>query len=181
MPAVFDSLVRDRGLTPHVSWRVAFIVPSILLIATGVGVLLLAEDHPNGKWSQRHLPYGHQNSTIESDPIARSDSDKMSAASSEKKSAAGTVKVVAAVDEKGEKRVIEVVQKPSLKTTLSALVCMQTLMLAAPYFCTFGGELAINSILSSYYLSHFPSWGQTKAGQWAAMFGLLNVSQRGIR
>lgn len=43
-------------------------------------------------------------------------------------------------------------------------------MLAAPYFCTFGGELAINSILSSYYLQHAPKWGQTKAGQWAAMY-----------
>lgn len=46
------------------------------------------------------------------------------------------------------------------------------------YVHTFGGELAINSILSSYYLQHQPQWGQTKAGQWAALFGLMNVITR---
>lgn len=33
-------------------------------------------------------------------------------------------------------------------------------------------------ILSSYYLSHHPELGQTTAGAWAAMFGLLNVFTR---
>lgn len=40
---------------------------------------------------------------------------------------------------------------------------------------TAGGELAINSIIGSYYFKNFPSLGQTRSGQWAAMFGLLNV------
>lgn len=53
-----------------------------------------------------------------------------------------------------------------------------TLLPSHSYVCTFGGELAINSILSAYYLQHQPAWGQTKAGQWAAMFGLLNVVTR---
>ena len=38
-----------------------------------------------------------------------------------------------------------------------------------------GGELAINSIIGSYYFKNFPPLGQTRSGQWAAMFGLLNV------
>jgi NNP family nitrate/nitrite transporter-like MFS transporter len=38
-----------------------------------------------------------------------------------------------------------------------------------------GGELAINSIIGSYYLKNFPRLGQTGSGRWAAMFGLLNV------
>lgn len=38
-----------------------------------------------------------------------------------------------------------------------------------------GGELAINSIIGSYYFKNFPDLGQTLSGRWAAMFGLLNV------
>jgi NNP family nitrate/nitrite transporter-like MFS transporter len=40
------------------------------------------------------------------------------------------------------------------------------------------GELAINSYLASYYLRNFPDLGQTNAGRWASMFGLLNVFSR---
>lgn len=47
--------------------------------------------------------------------------------------------------------------------------------LAIPYACSFGSELAINSMLGSYYTEQFPHMSQTKSGQWAAMFGLLNV------
>jgi NNP family nitrate/nitrite transporter-like MFS transporter len=51
---------------------------------------------------------------------------------------------------------------------------------AIPYACSFGSELAINSILGTYYDKNFPTLGQTKTGQWAAMFGLLNVVFRPI-
>jgi len=54
MPAIFDSLVHKRGLTPHVAWRVSFIVPFILIVCTAVGMLLLCQDTPTGKWADRH-------------------------------------------------------------------------------------------------------------------------------
>jgi len=69
----------------------------------------------------------------------------------------------------------EVIVAPTLKEGLSVLFSLQTLALAAPYACSFGGELAINSIIGSYYLKNFPKLGQTGSGRWAAMFGLLNV------
>lgn len=50
----------------------------------------------------------------------------------------------------------------------------QTLVPAACYFCTFGAELAINSILGNYYTKNFPKLGLQETGNWAAMFGLLN-------
>lgn len=46
------------------------------------------------------------------------------------------------------------------------------------YFNSFGGELAINSILGAYYLKNFPVLGQTGNSNWAAMFGLLNIVTR---
>lgn len=69
----------------------------------------------------------------------------------------------------------EVVVAPTMKEGLAVLCSLQTLALAAPYACSFGGELAINSIIGSYYLKNFPHLGQTGSGRWAAMFGLLNV------
>ena len=72
----------------------------------------------------------------------------------------------------------EVVVKPTLKEGLKVMFSLQTLMLCSGYFCSFGGELAINSILGAYYLKNFPYLGQTQSGRWAAMFGLLNIVTR---
>ena len=51
---------------------------------------------------------------------------------------------------------------------------LQTLVPAACYFCTFGAELSINSILGNYYKHNFPAMSLQVSGNWAAMFGLLN-------
>jgi NNP family nitrate/nitrite transporter-like MFS transporter len=51
---------------------------------------------------------------------------------------------------------------------------LQTLVPAACYFCTFGAELSINSILGNYYMHNFPKMSLQVSGNWAAMFGLLN-------
>ena len=69
----------------------------------------------------------------------------------------------------------EVIQAPTFKEAMQVIFSLQCLMLAAPYACSFGGELAINSILGSFYMKNFPHLGQTKSGRWAAMFGLLNL------
>ena len=58
------------------------------------------------------------------------------------------------------------------------LLCLQTAFHVSTYFCSFGGELAINSILGAYYLKNFPGLGQTGASNWAAMFGFLNFVTR---
>merc|ERR1711981_470464 len=52
MPAIFNSPVQ-RGLTPHTAWRVAFVVPGILIVSTAALMLLLTDDCPTGKWSER--------------------------------------------------------------------------------------------------------------------------------
>jgi len=52
MPAIFNSLVAN-GLTEHVAWRVAFVVPGILIVTVAVLMLLLCPDTPTGKWSER--------------------------------------------------------------------------------------------------------------------------------
>lgn len=186
MPAIYDSLKNDQGLTSHVAWRVSFIVPFILITAVATGLILLTEDTPTGKWSERAaaLPAGHLTHTsvvptaggladkpTTTGSVSSGDEKKRPSSPDDVESAAGEVQII---DEFQH----EVVVKPTFKEAMRVLCSLQTAMLCAGYFCSFGGELAINSILGSYYLKNFKYLGQTTSGRWAAMFGLLNIITR---
>lgn len=200
MPAVFDSLVKNFHHTPHVAWRIAFIVPTILLLATAAGALFLCEDIPLGAWKDRHIvaaasTTSDEQQTQTADARKNSADGSHSTPSEAEKSGLDNKDQPTTSGQIGEQTVgsyayegdsqqkytnIEVVQKPSLRTAVPLIFSLQALMLALPYACTFGGELAVNSILSSWYLQHFAhlGWSQTKSGQVAAIFGLLNVVTR---
>ncbi|OAK97339.1 nitrate transporter [Phaeosphaeriaceae sp. SRC1lsM3a] len=190
MPAIYDSLRSKQHLTSHVAWRVSFIVPFILITAVALGLLLLTDDTPTGKWADRGaviqaapISHQHHQSVV---PTTGGLDDKPATAGSissgdEKKhvtpqhgdveSATGDVQVIDGYQH-------EVVQKPTVKEAMKVILSPQTAMLAFCYFNSFGAELAINSILGAYYLKNFPYLGQTQSGRWAAMFGLLNVVTR---
>ena len=183
MPAIYDSLVHRQGLTPRVAWRVSFIVPFILITCTAIAMLLLTEDTPTGKWSERNVIVQQPDGTVVSAPgtltdkpvpngsISSNDEKKVATAPADVESGQGEVQVLDEVKH-------EIVVKPTFKEAMKVAGSMQTVMLCAGYVCSFGGELAINSILGSYYLKNFPQLGQTTSGRWAAMFGLLNVVTR---
>lgn len=184
MPAVYESLVHN-GLTPRVAWRVTFIVPGVLILSTAIAMLLLTPDCPTGKWSERQaaaeailrrasvshgvVPVpGHladrQTSGTESPNYSEEDkSDKKMDAEAQ------------SVDHTVEEARGEVIQKPTFKEIMKVAISPQTIVLGAGYFCSFGGELAINSILGTFYGRQFPQLGLQTASNWAAMFGLLNV------
>ncbi|OCL10752.1 nitrate transporter [Glonium stellatum] len=184
MPAIFDSLISNSGLTPHVAWRVAFIVPFILIASTGVGMLLFSEDTPTGRWADRALAI-EQNLKSQNGYVVNAQGgvlDKPSSISSlsdnekEKRKAAETeVETQAGEIVTIEEYQHETVQNPTFKEAMQVVLSPQTLTLAACYVCSFGAELAINSILGAYYLKNFSKLGQTGSGRWAAMFGLLNI------
>ncbi|KAL8646163.1 MAG: hypothetical protein Q9210_006289, partial [Variospora velana] len=195
MPAIFDSLVANQGLTPHVAWRVTFIVPFICITVTAIAMLVLCPDTPTGKWSQRHLAvqqnlasHGISGAVVdvpgELADKATTGTDSPSD-SSEKKLGFEAVEPkqigsFAHEAQIGEQQMLdtargEVVVKPTFREALPVIFSPQTLVQGGAYFCSFGGELAINSILGSYYQKNFPTLGQTGTGNWAAMFGLLNV------
>lgn len=188
MPALFDSLVKDQGLTPHKAWRVAFIVPFILIMSIALGMLFFCEDTPTGAWADRHNAV--QNASASSNttlsgtivdasgkisntpeyevPEKKSLDEKKKTEESDPEYATASQDIELIVQS-------EVIVKPTFKEALRVIFSWQCLMLAAPYACSFGGELAINSILGAYYNKNFPYLGQTNSGRWAAMFGLLNV------
>lgn len=53
MPAVYKGLVRG-GLPSHQAWRVAFVVPGVMIVGVALCLVVLCEDTPTGKWSERH-------------------------------------------------------------------------------------------------------------------------------
>ncbi|KAI5360375.1 Putative nitrate transporter NarK/NarU, major facilitator superfamily, MFS transporter superfamily [Septoria linicola] len=179
MPVIYDSLRTDQGLTSNVAWRVAFIVPFILIVSTAAGMLFLCDDTPTGKWSERHAAARQLPQRIIDVPVTPSDRSLSEKDTKEKPD----LEQDANNSDVRHGQVLdaaqgEVVVAPTAKNMLRILASPQTLFHAATYACSFGGELAINSYLGAYYLKNFPYLGQTGAGRWAAMFGLLNVVTR---
>jgi NNP family nitrate/nitrite transporter-like MFS transporter len=186
MPAVFNALVKD-GLRPHVAWRVAFIVPGILIVVTAISLLLLCEDCPTGKWADRDIAAqsalsAHAGGVVDVPGVIgekQRGSDAATNHSDEDKKAQlehyGDGEAHIGAEQMIEAAKGEVIQKPTFKEAMNVVFSMQTLVTGACYFCSFGAELAINSILGNYYKRNFPKLGLQGEGNWAAMFGLLNV------
>ncbi|KAF2100115.1 nitrate transporter [Rhizodiscina lignyota] len=193
MPAIYNSLISD-GLTPHVAWRVDFIVPGVLIVVTAAALLLLCPDCPTGKWSERETAAQENfrrasvttgDGGIVDLPGELGDRKPSGSAASElekeqekdKKDFPSDAKVEAAIGQEYqvEEAKGEVIQSPSFKEIVKVLFTLQTLVTGACYFCSFGAELAVNSILGNFYKRNFPYLGLQGQGNWAAMFGLLNI------
>lgn len=189
MPAIYDSLVRSQGLTPHKAWRVAYVIPFIIIVFLALCMLFTCEDTPTGKWSERHIWMKENNEANIIDITSGNPSSRPSGAASvsqvvadvEKKDleapvttdheaqmTAGQVGTVFKTDTPAP-------ASPSFNDALRIIFSPSTMAVAIPYACSFGSELSINSILGNYYAKNFPGMGQTRTGQWAAMFGLLNI------
>ena len=196
MPAIFDSLVSNQHLSAHVAWRVAFIVPFIAICAVAIAMLICCPDTPTGKWSDRHnsvqqslVAHGITGDVVDipgglsEKPAHSPGSNSPSGGSTGKLEYDASGKRTGSFDHEaqlGEQQMLdiargEVIVKPSLKEAMHVIISPQTLVTAGCYFCSFGAELSINSILGAYYLKNFAKLGQTGTGRWAAMFGLLNI------
>ncbi|KAI4261598.1 MAG: hypothetical protein L6R42_003206, partial [Xanthoria sp. 1 TBL-2021] len=186
MPAIFNSLVQRQGLSESKAWRVAFVVPFILITATAIVMILTCPDTPTGKWSsrsrdiQRHLDMRDTFLTINTTGNKQGNASSMDSGNdtvqlNSSKGHGQFTDAQAQEDDLLTAASWELVEKPTVKSALGALCTLPTLTLLVVYFCSFGTELSVNSILGAYYAKNFPDLGQTGSGSWAAMFGLLNV------
>ncbi len=171
-------------------------------------MFFLCPDTPTGSWSDRHQAVKHQldehgvqSSTMDlgSSAVDRHSSqasNNSSATPPEEKKTADETAPNVDVEQGSIRRTSlgkearmsqdemltiargEVVKPPTFKEACNVFFSLQMAFHACTYVCSFGGELAINSYLASYYLRNFPDLGQTHAGQWASMFGLLNIFSR---
>ena len=188
MPAVFDSLVVAHGMSESKAWRVTFVVPLICLIACGVGMLLLCPETPMGKWNERaqRIQENLEAHGLRGGAIVEVPGNVADRAVADEEKADGSDKSVQGSDSEGsisktealETAQGETVVKPTFKEALPVLLSLQTLFHGVTYACSFGGELAINSILSAYYKKNFPHLDQTLAGNYASIFGFLNFVTR---
>ena len=200
MPAIFDSLVENQGLDKDVAWRVTFIVPFILIIATTIMMIIFCPDTPLGSWSERHRAINRQLaardmfvSTARPNKIreSRAESEDKIELSQNAQIGAKPISVGSeSEDVEADDPVIaerdlmaaaswELVQRPTMAQSLRAVLSLHTFTVLATYFCSFGTELTLISFLGAYYYQHF-DLTQTSAGNWAAMFGLLNFVNRPI-
>lgn len=201
MPAIFHSLVRNQGLTPHTAWRVSFVVPGILIVFVAILLVVLCPDTPTGKWSQRTQAaennlrqHNVETPAIVDVPGQVSEEKHGSMDGTESPSGTGIVDEEKKLDntrgtynphevQMGDQQMLdtargEVVQKPSFNEIMKVVASPQTLVTGACYFCSFGAELSVNSILGNYYSKNFPYLGLQGSGNWAAMFGLMNIVMR---
>lgn len=186
MPAVYNSLKIEHGLSSHIAWRVSFVVPFITITVTAISLVLLTDDTPTGEWSKRGIAVAPErdNSSVlakAGGPVEKSPTTDSCVLSSNEKNEcyeAANIKPATGVAQMLDEIQHEVVIKPTFKETIKVIISPQTVVVCATYFCSFGGEIAIASTLGSFYLKNFPTLGQTKSGQWAAMYGLLNFVTR---
>ncbi|KAG6369332.1 nitrate transporter, partial [Boletus reticuloceps] len=193
MIALYNGLL-SSGFASKVAWRVAFaIVPVPLLLLVATSVMVFGTDHPAGKWSDRHKAIGRaSNSPSKSERL--SEDERVLARPGESKddpekkggladvhvtlppledSSASSFHMVSELD--------YAVNEPlTLELALKIISTPLTWLPALAYFATFGYELAIDANLANVLLSLYQSktFGQTKAGYIASIFGLLNIFAR---
>ncbi|KJZ78440.1 hypothetical protein HIM_02478 [Hirsutella minnesotensis 3608] len=187
MPAIFDSLVSRQGMSESKAWRVAFIVPLVCLIVCALGMLFLCPDTPLGQWEDQgrqmennarahglggatvvDVPGTITGRTLTDEEKSMSSDDDLRSPKKHSAPASGGVDMAQG----------ETIVKPSFKDAMHVVLSPQTLFHVTTYSCSFGGELAINSILGSYLKVNFPTLGQTEASNFAATFGFLNFVTR---
>lgn len=190
MPAIFESFVNQQHLSHHVAWRVTFVIPFILITATAVVMIVTCPDTPTGSWSsrtrdvQRHLDMrdtffstkGNRKKGNALSIDSQNDTVKLNS----RRDLSSSTEAPTREDDLLTAASWELVEKPTVQNSAKALSCLPTMTLVVAYFCSFGIELSVNSILGAFYDQQFPSLGQTGSGKYAAIFGVLNAVFRPI-
>ncbi|KAI6043895.1 major facilitator superfamily domain-containing protein [Pisolithus marmoratus] len=174
MIALYNSLLSD-GLTPHVAWRAAFaIVPVPFLLTVAAAILVLGTDHPAGRWSDRHKAIAYRIKNADALPASHEHNDDAI-----KKE--GDIQVTVSAVQALESELDFAVNEP-VTWALAAKVVARPLtwLPSLAYLTTFGYELAIDANLANvlFTLYESPTFGQTKAGYIASIFGFLNIFTR---
>lgn len=191
MPAIVTDLLGD-GYSEHRSWGLAFVVgPMIILLFVAVLTVLFGVDCPEGKWSNRTDVLGIGIDVTKSDVLVvprshtaekeglttvLSKEDIQNAYNQDSTSddlAPVTTKMGDVVS------LGEIIEDPKLMDFFKVGFHWRTMLVALGYITTFGGELAIEAVMSAVYLAHSGgTFSQQLAGNWASMLGLLNVVTR---
>ena len=203
MPTVVSSLMNNHGVSQYWAWRLAFpFCPLVIIVGVSAMILIFGHDTPTGAWSARLSK--RDATSLDDGNLGKKelveDTDKrieMADTLSEFKSADENVTSILqtplmtnAVEESKELTSLQITtsgneirQAPSMRDVWKTTLSTQTLLVALPYLCSFGAELAIEGIISDFYIQtakiqNNVVWDYRMAGNWAAVFGLLNIAAR---
>nr|B1A0U4.1 RecName: Full=Elsinochrome transporter 1; AltName: Full=Elsinochromes biosynthesis cluster protein ECT1 [Elsinoe fawcettii]ABZ82008.1 ECT1 transporter [Elsinoe fawcettii] len=171
----------------------SFVVPGIFSLPQPLPWWLLLPDTPTGAGkppeSRQHQPSHSMNGAIVDIPGGLTQTPSSPDRSSSTNSIADEEKKLdykptspTSDTEKGESLPLtasqsEIIASPTFSEMIRVIFSGPTLVLGACYFCTFGAELSINSVLGTFYQRQL-GLGLQNAGNLAAIFGLLNIVMR---
>ena len=186
MPGIVTWLMESHGISRYWAWRLAFpLCPLIIILLIALACLLLADDTPTGPWKNRNLlsssDHSQEATTMNLDDLEKQETDGNNSDPSQ-------------IPLTGDHSIPTDATKSTLRSKesrsstgfveiLKAAVSPQTFLVALPYMCSFGSELAVEGMISDFYVQTAQVadgivWSSRKAGIWASVFGLLNVFTR---
>ncbi|UZJ56565.1 hypothetical protein CBS101457_005885 [Exobasidium rhododendri] len=185
MIGLYDRLMK-AGLKSHLAWRICFVVlPVPLLFVVAALIMLLAKDHPAGKWSQRHLLPGTAMAVAKGEDIHLDHSEQRAyehqQASRAEKGPAKGADFREAENDKDITVVDTAVSEPlTMKSFVAIITDLRVWMVALCYMITFGLETALDAALPGLINTLFTSKTFTvaDAAYIASTYGLCNLYAR---
>jgi NNP family nitrate/nitrite transporter-like MFS transporter len=188
MIGIYNGL-HNSGLSPHLAWRICFLVlPVPLLFSIAILMMVIAKDHPAGKWSQRHQLPGTAIAVARGEDIHLDADEQRHYTEQQTQAATQSEKVPAKVSDfrempdKTEITLMDTaVSEPlTVKTAIAVLTDLRVWMVAMCYMATFGLETALDAALPTLINTLFssPTFGPTNAAYVAATYGLCNIYAR---
>ncbi|OBA13463.1 nitrate transporter [Ogataea polymorpha] len=187
MPAISNAL-ENRGYSLHHSWSYSFVIgPFLILMITAILIFVFGSDCPRGRWSLRGdiLGINMDNMLVKSVSVTRHFSKEGELTSVFVEPVNAIDKVV--VEPNQDQEILEVadiingdeiIEDPSLNDVVKICLSPRTMLVGLCYMCSFGTELAVESIISNLFGQKMTNWSTSKAGAWGSMLGLLNVVAR---
>lgn len=181
MPALVAHLMKD-GYSLDRAWKLSFVVgPFVIIMAVAALILAFGDDCPEGKWSNREIATRMSASSDDNSSTSGSvvpTGEKVAEEADPEKNIQGALSPAEIAEAKAE-----VIKPPHWSNVFSIMFSPYTMLTALPYATTFGTELAVEGILSGFYTTTAKAnsketWTPQLAGNWGAMFGLLNIVTR---
>lgn len=187
MPSLVNFLINRCGISQYWAWRLAFpLCPSVIIVLVAIAAIVFGDDTPSGPWKNRNISSKNLDPSIinnlplpdEETVFSLSLEQDHSHIDHDQEFPKAKNEDFGKTQEKSNTK-SRIAMIDILKTSIS----LQTLLVSLPYLCSFGSEIAVEGVISDFYVQtaleiNNQHWSAQKAGNWAAIFGLLNVFTR---
>lgn len=189
MIGIYEGL-HHAGLSPHLAWRICFLVlPVPMLFCVAALMMIIAKDHPAGKWSQRHQLPGtaiaiSQGEQVHLDSAEARHYTEQQQNEGRREKGPAKVSDFRDLGDQSTKQFSSdetAVSEPlTFKSAVAVLTDLRVWMVAMSYMATFGLETAMDAALPNLINTLFASstFKATDAAFVAATYGLCNLYAR---